>query len=370
MTLLGTQTSRKRIYLPFQQERLSITLAEVEKLWLAHIKTSLPAFPYRYEGDSGSKVKLEHALCVFTGAQLTKGRSNRGKGQYDHSTASHFAIDSYDLGGIIKNTLNVGGIFQRNGFADAFTIDPHQFRHYLNTKLQGSEISEIIIAMYSGRLNVESNADYDHTPDIELVGQIARISRIHTQDLTQSIRVHTQEEFEKATGKATHLMSTGMCTQQLHQTPCTFLNDFLTHCVGCRSSCHINRDVDAIKLLEQDLVIQQHRLDEVKNNPSIKTNPIRQAWFKTHHSNVFVLEELITLMKSKDIKKGSLIRYAGDESAFQLIDIKKRERIEHKVSLPNSMEALDALLLDLKSDDKPDSGKKLNDLLAKLGVAV
>ena len=369
MTLLGTRTNRERKYLPFQQEQKKITLAEVETLWLAHIKTSLPAFPYRHEGDSGSKVKLEHALCVFTGAQLTKGLNKTGNGQYDHSVASHFAIDSIDLGRMIKATLDVGGIFQRNGFADTFTIDPHQFRHYLNTILQGSEISEIIIAMFSGRTNVESNADYDGTPDSELVGQIARITRIHTQDLTQSVKVHTQEEYEKATGKVTHLMSTGMCVQQLHQTPCTFLNDFLTHCVGCRSSCHLNRDVEAIELLEQDLAIQKYRLDEVKNNPSIKTNPLRQAWFRTHHSNVFVLEELIKLMKSHDIKEGSLIRYAGDESAFHLIDIEKRERIAHKISLPDSQKALDALLLDLKGEDKPKAAQGLNDLLAKLGVA-
>jgi len=362
-TLLGTGTLLNRKWLPFKQEQQMMSLVELEQLWLALIRASLPGFPYRYAGDD-NKVKLEHALCIFTGSQLLKGKT--GKVKYA-SASSCFAIESTDLGTLINNTLGKSGIFQRNGFADSFTINPHQYRHYLNTKCQDSEMPELVIAMFSGRVKVESNASYDHIPDSQHVAQIAHI---HTPEQAVSVKVHTQEEYEKATGKVAHIMSTGMCVQQLHQNPCSFLNDFLTQCAGCRSSCHINRDMDAIKLLEQDLAIQKVRLEEVKNNPSLKTNPLRQSWFTTHHSNVFVLEELITLMKSKDIKKGSLIRYAGDESAFQLIDIEKRERIEHKVGLPNSKEALDALLLDLKSDDKPCSGKKLNNLLAKLGVAV
>lgn len=359
--LLCTSTNQGRDWLPFRQEQMSMTLAELESLWLAHIKASLPSFPYRYQGDSGSRVKLEHAMCVFTGAQLKVKKPSFLSG------GSPFFVESINLEELSYKVLKPGGIFQRNGFADSFTIRPHQFRHYLNTKCQDSELPELVIAMFSGRVKVESNADYDHVPDSQHVTQIAHI---HTAEQAVSVKVHTQEQYEKATGKAAHIMSTGMCVQQLHQNPCSFLNDFLTQCAGCRRSCHINRDMDAIKLLEQDLAIQKVRLEEVKNNPSLKTNPLRQRWFTTHHSNMFVLEELITLMKSKDIKKGSLIRYAGDESAFQLIDIEKRERIEHKVSLPNSKEALDALLLDLKADKKPKGDGKLNNLLAKLGVAV
>lgn len=363
-TLLGTGTLLNRKWLPFKQEQQMMTLAELEQLWLAHIKTSLPGFPYRYEGDSGSKVKMEHALCIFTGAQLLKVKT--GKAQYA-SASSCFAIDSSDMGSLISKTLGKNGIFQRNGFADSFTIRPHQYRHYLNTKCQDSEMPELVIAMFSGRVKVESNADYDNTPDSEKVAQIAHIN---APDMEKSIKVHTQEEYEKATGKVAHKMSTGICTQQLHQSPCTFLNDFLTQCIGCRSSCHLNRDVEAIELLEQDLAIQKYRLDEVKNNPSIKTNPIRQEWFMNHHRGVFVLEELIELMKSNDIKRGSLIRYAGDESAFQLIDIEKREQVERKIALPDSQEALDTLLLGLKDEYKPTGDEGINNLLANLGVAI
>jgi len=362
--IFGTRSNGKRKWLPFKEKQKSITLAELEILWLEHIKASLPAFPYRHSGDVGSSIKMEHALCIFTGAQLIRGRV--GNAQYS-SASSFFAIDSIDLGNVIKNTLKTGGMFQRNGFADSFTIDPHQYRHYLNTKCQDSELPELVIAMLSGRVKVESNADYDNTPDSEKVAQIAHIN---TPDLKKNIKVHTKEEYELATGKVAHTMSTGICTQQLHQTPCTHLNDFLTQCVGCRSSCHMNRDVDAIELLEQDLAIQQRRLEEVKNSPNIKTNPIRQSWFTAHHTNVFVLEELIKLMKSHDIKQGSLIRYAGDESAFQLIDIKKRERIDHKISLPNSKKALETLLMDLKEDNGSSSMKGVDNLLAKLGVTL
>ncbi|MEW6991943.1 hypothetical protein AADZ91_14815 [Colwelliaceae bacterium 6441] len=364
--LLGTNTLVNRKYLPFKQDQQKISLIEIEFLWLSLIKKELPAFPYRYIGDSNSKVKLEHALCLFTGAQLQLGGGSRTMFQ-GSAGSSFFAIDSIDLSSIIKLSLGKNGIFQRNGFNGSFQITPHQFRHYLNTKYQDSELPEIVIAMLSGRVNVESNADYDHTSDSAKVAQIAHIN---TPDFERNVKTITQEEYEIATGKVAHAMSTGICTQQLHQTPCTHLNDFLTQCVGCRSSCHLNRDVEAIELLEQDLAIQQYRLEEVKNSPNIKTNPIRQSWFKTHHTNVFVLEELIKLMKSHEIKEGSLIRYAGDESAFQLIDIQKRKRIDHKISLPNSQKALEALLMDLKKDNNSSSMQGVDNLLTKLGVSI
>jgi len=365
--LFGTSSLGYRKNLPFKNQQEKIALVEIEKGWIKHIKESVPSFPYRHYGDSGSKVKLEQALSVFTGEQTKKLTNGKGKtGGYKHCS-SHFAIESIDLGNLIKTELEIGGIFQKNGFSDKFTINPHQLRHYLNTKLQDSDLPEIVIAMISGRLKVESNADYDHTSDS---AKIARIADIRTSDVEKEIKVISCEEYELATGKVAHKMSTGICTQQLHQTPCTYLNDFLTQCVGCRSSCHVNRDLDSIKLLEKDLEIQQYRLDEIRNNPSLMTNPIRQSWFITHHRNVFVLKELIKLMKSHDIKKGSLIRYAGDESVFHLIDIQKRERVSHEVQLPDSQKALEKLIGDfnLNKDDQPSKG--IDNLLESFGVSI
>jgi len=367
--LFGTNSESRRKHLPLKKEEKKITLKELEDYWIKHIKSSLPAFPYRHQGDTGSKVKLEQALSVFTGKQIKKLKSSKALTRaYKHSS-SHFAIESIDLGNVIQNELKKGGIFQKNGFSDKFTITPHQLRHYINTVLQDSDLPEIVIAMVSGRLNVESNAVYDHTSESAKVARIAQI-RNSNVDIEKEIKVISCEEYEQATGKVAHQMSTGICTQQLHQTPCTYLNDFLTQCVGCRSSCHVNRDLDSIKLLEQDLEIQQYRLDEIKNNPSLMTNPIRQAWFITHHRNVFVLEELIKLMKSHDIKKGSLIRYAGDESVFHLIDIQKRERVAHKVALPDSQKALEELLGDFNTNRDAEPSEGINNLLESFGVSI
>lgn len=360
--LLGTNTNTNRCYIPFKKDCEKFTLAELEKHWLNHIRKSVPSFPYRYIGDSGSKVKFEHALCIFLGKQVSRQKIGRAK--YE-SASSSYAIESIDLGGLISKSLMKGGIFQRYGFADSFHIAAHQFRHYLNTKCQDSNFPELIIAMFSGRVNVESNADYDHTLGSEKIAQIANINV--TQQATKSIKVVTIEKYEATTGKVAHKMSTGICTQQLHQSPCTYLNDFLTHCIGCRSSCHINKDLESIDLLEKDLAIQKHRLEEVKKNSNIVSNPILQQWFINHHRGVYILCELIRLMKSHDIKDGSLIRYAGDESCFQLIDIQKCKRIQHKLKLPNSQLALDDLLQNLKSH-KQTASQGIDSLLIKLGV--
>jgi len=361
--IFGVKISNKKEH-PYLFKSQSMTLREIQSAWIQHLTSEIMHFPYRL-GGTENKVKLCNAMCIFTGSQL---KSSNSSPSYKLGS-SYFAIESIDLGRVVSADLspprtNQPSFFERNGFQRNFRITPNQFRHYINTLAQKSDLSEEIIAMWSGRKNAAQNAVYDHTSDEE---KIARIAEIKSGEKLKPIKVITLEEFKSATGKSATVMPTGVCTQQLHQNPCTFLNDFVTQCAGCRSSCHINRDLDSVKILEQDLEVQRRRLSSVENTESLKSNPILQQWFLTHHRNTFILEKLIELMKSHDIKKGSLIRYADDSSSFHLIDLENRERTELKIALPDSQKALLELISDTGESDE--TNNELNNLLESFGVS-
>jgi len=361
--IFGVKISNKKEH-PYLFKSQFMTLREIQSAWIQHLTSEIMHFPYRL-GGTENKVRLSNAMCLFTGSQL---KADNSSSSYKLGS-SYFAIESIDLGRVVSADLspprpNQPSFFERNGFQRNFRITPNQFRHYINTLAQKSDLSEEMIAMWSGRINAAQNAVYDHTTDEE---KIARIAEIKSGDKLKSIKVITQEKYEAATGKTATVMPTGVCTQQLHQSPCTFLNDFVTQCAGCRSSCYINRDLDSIELLEQDLQVQQRRLNSVANNEYLKSNPILQQWFVTHHTNTFIIAELIELMKSNDIKKGSLIRYADDSSSFHLIDLDNKERTDLKIALPDSQKALLALISD--ADEPFSRSNKFNNLLDSFGVS-
>ncbi|MFT5295896.1 MAG: hypothetical protein ACI9YH_001912 [Colwellia sp.] len=363
--------SNARDDLPFAKNHKYITLEQLQHLWIEYTKKCVPGFPYRYN-KSGKKQKLEHTLFIFTGQQLAS-TNFRASSAYKFGN-SHFAIETNNLGDLFRSALTPSkaadrSIFEEYGFSNNFKLAPNQFRHYLNTKGQQSGYSELTIAMFSGRNSVEQNATYDHTSDGE---KVAKIAHIATKDDNSSkpIKVISQEKYESITNKTARSMSTGVCTQQLHQSPCTYLNDLLTQCVGCRSSCHINRDNESIDLLEKDLKVQESRLNNVKSNPNLNKNPLLKSWFLQHHRSVFILKNLIELMKSHDIKKGALIRYFEDESSFQLLDLDSQNKWNHKLTLPDSKKALDDILETFDDNVSPNINKELNNLLTSYGISI
>ncbi len=341
------------------------TIAEFQENWINHIKKATPSFPYRI--NASNKVRLSNALFCFSGAQLLL-RSQKKENLF---SGSFYSIESIDLYALFSGKLNGKchkSIFEDFGFSSDIRISPHQFRHWLNTKGQESGLSDEVIALWSGRTSIEQNLVYDHVSDSSKIAQIADVLAT-PEKITKEIRVITQEEYQQATGKIASVTATGFCTQQLAVNPCVYLNDFVAQCTLCSSSCYVNRDQKAIDILEKDLLVQQIRLDQIKNNRHINTSVRLQNWFITHHRNTSILEQLITLMKREDIKKGSPIRYIGDMGIYRVIDTAKRSIEEIKAALPDSRCELEKLTTNNKNLIKQNENKLLEDLMSKFGIA-
>ena len=344
---------------------LTCTVAEFQRNWIEFIKQNVPAFPYCLVNEN--KVKLSNALFCFTGNQLLSMH-----GRYPLSQTL-FSIEPADLGNMFHSLIsnkNGFSIFTKFGFASDIRITPHQFRHWLNTMAQQSGLSEEVIAMWSGRKDVQQNAVYDHTPESDKVKQVGFVMSNSTEE-KKPIRIITQEEYEDVTGKDwTSVTSTGICTQNLSVSPCNYLNDFLSHCPLCPECVHVNRDQKAIELLEKDLTVQHARLEQVKTCKTLGTNHNQQRWFLMHFKNTAMLEQLIGLMKREDIKEGSPIRYSGDDGVFRVTDLANRRVEEVKALLPDANAEMQKCIAQYSSVEPEPDNKPLENLLTKFGIGV
>jgi hypothetical protein len=359
--LIGVTASDPKFYSVMDRRP---TVAEFQKLWIDYMKEKLPTYPYRKVGSN--RVKLSDALLVFTGEQYSQKKMKSGY----LMGGSFFAIESLHLDRLLASELkptkaNQVSIFERFNFSKDIAITPHQFRHWINTKAQESGLSDSLIAMFSGRRDIGQNAVYDHTSDSDKVARIA--SLIKAEPIKRDIRVIAQEEYETATGKATTVTPVGLCTQDLSSTPCKFLSDFNAQCVLCSASCHVNRDLKAIDILEKDLSAQKARLEAVNSNPRLTLNTALQRWFIVHHNNTSMLEQLIILMKREDIKEGSPIRYVPNQAVFRIADMKTRRIEQVKALLPNSKSELEKRIADL-SKSTPSKNQSLENLLTRYNI--
>jgi len=344
------------------------TIAQLQEKWIAYIKLIVPTFPWRIVGEN--KVKLNHALFIGTGAQIANSGSSYTMG------GSYYAIESVALDSLVKNGLRNGKsetIYQRHGFASDIDLTPYQLRHWSNTMMQKSkDISDVVISMISGRKNIEQNAEYDNqTVDDKMQSVHSLFLKEQTiEEMKKEVRVVGHNEYQEATGKASTITSTGICTQKLAVNPCSYLNDFEIHCSLCTSSCHFAHDEKAIQLLKDDLRVQEARLQSINDDEYLHTNKMTQAWFLRHHKNTFLLEQLITLMQREDLKIGTAIKFVNIDSSFRLTDLDKRVVEKVKVVLPDSKKALLQLIETKQPEAKPPAKDEQNlaNLFADFGI--
>jgi hypothetical protein len=224
--------------------------------------------------------------------------------------------------------------------------------------------------MWSGRQTPEQLLNYVHRSHADKASEISDImfsdkgltkDQIHQE---VSIRVKTKEQYDLITTTASGVTSTGLCTQDLHFTPCTYLNDFLNQCSLCGSAGHIHGDQDAIDFLKIDLELQYRRLIVVKSNPKFTSSTAMQMWHTTHFEKTSILKLLIELMQDPEIENGSIIRVLTDKSEIRISDLSTKTVTKRQLQLPSAKEELRKLLEDAKPKE---ANNYLIGLLKNLG---
>jgi hypothetical protein len=370
--LMGVKITNKGIKAIASDTKL--TLKDFQNSWIAHIKKQFPAFPYANNSSSG-RVDLRLAMFTFTGNQVVKDKPGYTFGK------SHFAlIPLSSLSTVISNELSKNGstnnganIFKNHGFSDAFFMTPHQFRHYIDDAADRGGVAHKIINLWSGRKDPEQLLHYLHRTNAQKASEIQDIMfrDEHTEEKaieSVSLRLKSQQEYALLTDSATAVHSTGICTQNLLLRPCDYLNDFVSQCALCASSCHVAHDIDACSLLKKDLEVQTLRLHHVSKDEKLYRSKNMQSWFKIHHQNTEMLRQLIEVLEDKTIRAGSIVRLISDKNEMRITDLKTKFVEKRAINLPSPEEVLSQILQHEASAEKAKHDEDMSGLLALIEI--
>ncbi|MGF1761140.1 hypothetical protein L4D76_25110 [Photobacterium sagamiensis] len=329
----------------------TMTVAQFQHDWIQYVVGKLAGFPVGYNNTKHGKCKYKQALFSFTGYQLYTTATSFIGGKSPFAIVPLASLGDKFAAALRQKYTYSENIFSRHGFSDEFYIKPHQFRHWHNDVADREGIPHAIINLWSGRYTPEQILHYVHRTHAEKAAEISDILFSETGKKI-TVKVVSQQEYEQLTNTATAVTSTGFCSQNLHYSPCEYLNDFVTQCSLCPSSCHAAHDKEALSFLNKDLQVQDRRLEDVQQRPTFCTSQAMQDWFLLHHRNTSMLRELVQLMESKEIKTGSIIRLLAHKSEFRITDTQEKIVTVQKLALPSSDKAL-TKALESKSDKAP-----------------
>ncbi len=320
-----------------------LTMCDVETLWIDYVRSNFKDFPFYIVGAAKKKIFLSSSLILVNGMYSAIKPFN----------CSPFMIAKPRAGQLIttrfSNVSEKRNLFRKYGYdSGVYKFTSHQARHFLNTLAQRSDLSEEIVALWSGRTNIKQNKVYNHESSEELDAKFLAIGVAPKGNAIIPISI---EEFEDVSGvKFASKTITGFCTQSLHVNPCTYLKVGMSGCTGCTKHCYIKGDKAALTTLQEDMQIQVQRL-ESSLMEQCNLNPIMKRWFDVHVSNIKFIDTLISLLKRDDIEDGSIIRFNGGQK-FRVVNDQDVHTIEVKFQLPNSLKCLVENTVDSVSCDK------------------
>lgn len=286
----------------------SYSIKEIQNAIYQVMTKNWPSFPNLSMGEGANKTNILYAMWCLNGISIG------GDGGL-YQLASARVISS-----LIKRKLTHAEIMKEFNFSVRLKTTPHQLRHYINHNGYINDIPDYILNTWSGRKNSSHLLHYIHEEDED---KLARIPQISEQIKVNNIKVTSEDNFTKArnlVSGTTSRTSVGFCEKELRFSPCSYLSRFESQCVFCEHSCHIAHDKDAIKVLKDDLRIQEERLITHLSSPR-RNNENAKKWFKMHKANVYLLGQLIDILEDKSVDPGSIVRVITDVQQIRIANL-------------------------------------------------
>lgn len=196
-------------------------------------------------------------------------------------------------------------IFQRLGIVrkdgSDVKLSSHQLRHWLNTIVNRGALSELEIAMWSGRTSVQQNSVYDHTPSESVLAEFGKVDR-DFRNFVVRMPV-TKQDFDALARKpAVHATEFGFCLHDYAQSPCERHRD----CHNCGEHCVVKGLREREERIRRTLEITRSALREAEAEILAGTRGA-DRWVAHHRITVQRLENLVAIISDREVPDGSLI---------------------------------------------------------------
>ena len=292
--------------IPFEKNgnKLIIKFKDLEKIILQKLPER---FPYLNE-----ELGLKFSESLFV--QMTN--------EYHSEKGTLVPIPNSMNMAMINDALQGRGkilsLFERFGYTEKndepIKITSHQFRHYLNTLAQKGGLSQLDIAKWSGRLDVQQNQAYDHISADEML-EIVRKSigdadTMHgplsnIEDIKKKVVIN-RDEFSRLLVRTAHPTEYGICFHDYTMMPCTLHRD----CMNCTEHICMKGDTERTDRIIQLRDTTKILLERAKNAHAEGTFGANR-WVKHHTDTLEVLKDTCIILENTEIPNGTFIQLAN-----------------------------------------------------------
>lgn len=319
--LLGLQSSPLQWCRTYGVERrkshglLYVRFADVEQKVLSMLPKGFPIL------DSETGLKYSDALLVVRVNEISFQRNTC------HCMIEPVSINQINngLGGKFKHGCS--SVFSKFGFTmpdgGPIKITTHQFRHYLNTLAQAGGMSQLDIAKWSGRKDIQQNAAYDHVTPDQMLEKIRSAIGDESQmfgplaELPRNVLI-PRDEFARLRIPTAHTTDLGFCIHDYTMSPCQLHRD----CIHCEDLVCIKGDEIKTQRLRQSLEEARDLLGKAEDAVG-EGYAGGDRWVEHHKSAVDRLSQLCSIIDDESVPLGSVVQLAPPIGMAQIEDTSK-----------------------------------------------
>ncbi|MGH9521828.1 MAG: hypothetical protein ACRD3E_04775, partial [Terriglobales bacterium] len=222
-------------------------------------------------------------------------------------------------------------IFERFGYVEQdgspIRVRTHQLRHYLNTLAQAGGLSQLDVAVWSGRADIHQNGVYDHVSDrdaLAILDESTRDDKHIPATLTARRKavLIKRDEFERLQVKTAHTTEFGFCVHDFAMLPCQLHMD----CLNCDEHLCLKGD----KVRNENL---RRWRDETK--ALLEACNVAQAdgiegadrWTQHQTRTLTRVEQIIEVYQDQTVPNGAVIQPAWGSVASWLEQGREERRL-------------------------------------------
>jgi hypothetical protein len=194
------------------------------------------------------------------------------------------------------------------GRDEPLKVTTKMFRHYLNTIAQEGELSQEIIAKWSGRKDIGQNVVYNHESHEDRVNKLRKYgmnTELMGADLDIEINVPvTITEFITLERAPVHHSEFGFCEHDYALEPCLKYRD----CANCEEEVCIKGDIESLDRLKN--FRDKEALVVERDEHCIETGDLKMEdqSYQYHLKKLARLNQKIAILESDEIPDGSQVR--------------------------------------------------------------
>jgi hypothetical protein len=282
---------------------LRVRFADIERYVVSKLP---PGFPLL---DRNYNLKFSDAMCVFPADSL---HGNKTEWRCMITRLTHSQINARIQ---LNNSPRADSIFERFGFHESdgspIRFHTHMLRHYLNTMAQDAGLSQLDIALISGRKVVAQNASYDHVSAERRLQQARERGAQPFEVSTYGASPARHEPISlKDVGKfrsiAFHMSEVGACAHDFAMTPCTLHRD----CLNCDEMFCIKGDdvrCGRIRMLRDQTKLGLESAERANSDGEFGAS----RWVVHQRGTLERLDKVVQLFDDPAVPIGAIIHVAS-----------------------------------------------------------